>query len=125
MVTRFLASSMRLASSTSPSRVSKDTVPILRRYMRTGSVLRRRSSSSLGSGRGRREVMRRGLTGRGSGADSTVIPSSTSNARQKHRSRGSTTLGGRASRSSAVVTRPCALPRATSCLRTFSRSMVP
>ena len=29
--------SMRLAISTSPSRVSSDTLPILRRYIRTGS----------------------------------------------------------------------------------------
>ena len=30
--------SMRLAISTSPSRVSRETEPILRRYMRTGSL---------------------------------------------------------------------------------------
>ncbi len=33
----FSPSSMRLAISTSPSRVSKATLPIFRRYMRTGS----------------------------------------------------------------------------------------
>ncbi len=33
-------SSMRLAISTSPSRVSSETEPILRRYMRTGSLVR-------------------------------------------------------------------------------------
>ena len=32
-------SSMRLAISTSPSRVRSETLPILRRYMRTGSLL--------------------------------------------------------------------------------------
>ena len=30
---------MRLAISTSPSRVSSETEPILRRYMRTGSLV--------------------------------------------------------------------------------------
>ena len=32
--------SIRLAISTSPSRVSRDTEPILRKYMRTGSLVR-------------------------------------------------------------------------------------
>ena len=36
--TSFSPSSMRLAISTSPSRVSRETDPILRRYMRTGSL---------------------------------------------------------------------------------------
>ena len=35
----FLPRSMRLAISTSPSRVSSGTVPISRRYMRTGSLV--------------------------------------------------------------------------------------
>ena len=35
--TSFSPSSMRFAISTSPSRVSRETEPILRRYMRTGS----------------------------------------------------------------------------------------
>ncbi len=37
--TRRSPSSMRLAISTSPSRVSRDTDPILRKYMRTGSLV--------------------------------------------------------------------------------------
>ena len=37
--TAFLPRSMRLAISTSPSRVSSGTVPISRRYMRTGSLV--------------------------------------------------------------------------------------
>jgi hypothetical protein len=37
--TLFSPSSMRLAISTSPSRVSSETEPILRRYIRTGSLL--------------------------------------------------------------------------------------
>ncbi len=37
--TRRSPSSIRLAISTSPSRVSSDTDPILRRYMRTGSLV--------------------------------------------------------------------------------------
>ncbi len=37
--TRRSPSSMRLAISTSPSRVSSETDPILRRYMRTGSLV--------------------------------------------------------------------------------------
>ena len=37
--TRFWPRSMRLAISTSPSRVSSGTVPISRRYMRTGSLV--------------------------------------------------------------------------------------
>ena len=37
--TRRSPSSMRLAISTSPSRVSSETEPILRRYMRTGSLV--------------------------------------------------------------------------------------
>src|SRR6476659_410699 len=41
-------SSMRLAISTSPSRVSSETEPILRRYMRTGSLVR-----ELGAARAR------------------------------------------------------------------------
>ena len=53
-ITAFLPRSMRLAISTSPSRVSSGTVPISRRYMRTGSfVLSRvpgvRSSSAPSS----------------------------------------------------------------------------
>ena len=36
--TSFSPSSMRFAISTSPSRVRRDTEPILRRYMRTGSL---------------------------------------------------------------------------------------
>ena len=34
----FSPSSMRLAISTSPSRVRRETEPIFRRYMRTGSL---------------------------------------------------------------------------------------
>ena len=53
-ITIFLPRSMRFAISTSPSRVSSGTVPISRRYMRTGSfVLSRapgvRSSSAPSS----------------------------------------------------------------------------
>jgi hypothetical protein len=43
--TRISPCSMRLAISTSPSRVSSETLPILRRYMRTGSLVRDGSSS--------------------------------------------------------------------------------
>ena len=38
-ITIFLPRSMRFAISTSPSRVSSGTVPISRRYMRTGSFV--------------------------------------------------------------------------------------
>ena len=38
-ITRSCPRSMRLAISTSPSRVSRGTVPISRRYMRTGSLV--------------------------------------------------------------------------------------
>ena len=48
---------MRLAMATSPSRVSSGTVPISRRYMRTGSLVFSSSpgvrSSSLSSAAGR------------------------------------------------------------------------
>ena len=40
-------SSMRLAISISPSRVSSSTEPISRMYMRTGSVVRPNSESSV------------------------------------------------------------------------------
>ncbi len=41
--------SMRLAISISPSRVSSSTVPISRMYMRTGSVVRPNSESTVDS----------------------------------------------------------------------------
>ena len=41
--------SMRLAISISPSRVSSSTVPISRMYMRTGSVVRPNSLSTVDS----------------------------------------------------------------------------
>ena len=47
--TRISPCSMRLAISTSPSRVSSETEPILRRYMRTGSLVREGSSSPSSS----------------------------------------------------------------------------
>ena len=57
-MTDSLPRSMRLAISTSPSRVSSGTVPISRRYMRTGSFVlssapgvRSSSSSSAALGR--------------------------------------------------------------------------
>ena len=40
---------MRLAISISPSRVSSSTVPISRMYMRTGSVVRPNSESTVDS----------------------------------------------------------------------------
>ena len=40
---------MRLAISISPSRVSSSTVPISRMYMRTGSVVRPNSESTVES----------------------------------------------------------------------------
>ena len=40
---------MRLAISISPSRVSSSTVPISRMYMRTGSVVRPNSQSTVDS----------------------------------------------------------------------------
>jgi hypothetical protein len=43
----FRPSSMRLAISISPSRVSSSTVPISRMYMRTGSVVRPNSESTV------------------------------------------------------------------------------
>ena len=44
---------MRLAIAISPSRVSSSTVPISRMYMRTGSVVRPNSASTVvGEGRG-------------------------------------------------------------------------
>ncbi len=39
LMTASLPRSMRLAMATSPSRVSSGTVPISRRYMRTGSLV--------------------------------------------------------------------------------------
>ena len=58
LITASLPRSMRLAISTSPSRVSRGTVPISRRYMRTGSLVlssapgvRSSSGSSPVSGR--------------------------------------------------------------------------
>ncbi|MCY1238092.1 hypothetical protein D9M72_508110 [compost metagenome] len=43
----FRPASMRLAISISPSRVSSSTVPISRMYMRTGSVVRPNSESTV------------------------------------------------------------------------------
>ena len=43
----FRPSSMRLAISISPSRVSSSTEPISRMYMRTGSVVRPKSESTV------------------------------------------------------------------------------
>ena len=48
-LTWFRPSSMRLAISISPWRVSSSTVPISRMYMRTGSVVRPNSASTLAS----------------------------------------------------------------------------
>ncbi len=45
----FKPPSMRLAISISPSRVSSSTVPISRMYMRTGSVVRPNSLSTVES----------------------------------------------------------------------------
>ena len=49
----FSPASMRLAISTSPSRVSSETAPISRRYTRTGSFERKPSTSSGPDGRRR------------------------------------------------------------------------
>ncbi len=48
-MTSRVPSSMRLAISISPSRVSSSTVPISRMYMRTGSVVRPGSFSTEAS----------------------------------------------------------------------------
>ena len=45
----FRPSSIRFAISISPSRVSSSTVPISRMYMRTGSVVRPNSESTVDS----------------------------------------------------------------------------
>ena len=49
MIMCFRPSSMRLAISISPSRVRSSTEPISRMYMRTGSVVRPNSESSVDS----------------------------------------------------------------------------
>ena len=49
MTMSFRPASMRLAITISPSRVSSSTVPISRMYMRTGSVVRPNSESTVDS----------------------------------------------------------------------------
>ena len=61
----FRPSSIRLAISISPSRVSKSTVPISRIYIRTGSVVRPNSESTVASAASASSTASSSVTGGG------------------------------------------------------------
>src|SRR3569623_3253430 len=115
-------SSRRLAIASSPSRVSSETEPILRRYMRTGSLVREYaySSSSSTSPSSFAFSMSRPLGGSTSASRRGPAPSTTSMpwspSADSHESIWSvdTASSGIASLTSSYVTTPFCLPSSTS-----------
>ena len=116
--TSLMPSSIRLAITISPSRVSSSTVPISRMYMRTGSVVRPASFSTATRTAAASSAANSSVTSPSaiksslSGACSwTAMPMSLIMLMMSSICSGSEISSGRWSLTSAYVRYPCSLPR--------------